>query len=373
VASQALLQTKMGRSLVTPEGIDLGVTLADMGQRAGAFLIDALLLLAAMIGLTILAAYSGGDAGGMAERLPAIIWLLGFFVLRNGYFIIMEMRPRAATFGKRWTGIRVVARDGGRLTGDAIIARNLMREIEVFLPLVMIVSTLASGDIDAAMAWLGVIWTGVFLIFPWLNKDRLRVGDLLAGTWVIRTKKAMLLDDLAATPLVSAVTFSHAQLDAYGTYELDTLDRVIRTGDPATRLTVAQSIIDKIGWPHEVRDIDPFLNAYYTQLRVRLERGLMMGKRRDDKHDVAIDAASSYRFSVAQLSVYGQAELTMLAKLLRSDDATTKLTVTERIMAKIGWTQDVPDIDAFLAAYYAQFRALQESGALAIAKGQTRR
>ena len=30
-----------------------------------------------------------------------MIWLLGFFMLRNGYFILMEMGPRAATFGKR--------------------------------------------------------------------------------------------------------------------------------------------------------------------------------------------------------------------------------------------------------------------------------
>ena len=45
------------------------------------------------------------------------------------------MGGRGATPGKRMLGLRVVARDGARLTGGAVIARNAMREIEVFLPL----------------------------------------------------------------------------------------------------------------------------------------------------------------------------------------------------------------------------------------------
>src|SRR3546814_5288321 len=42
----------------------------------------------------------------------AILWLLGFFVLRNGWFTLFEMGGRGATPGKRLMGLRVVARDG---------------------------------------------------------------------------------------------------------------------------------------------------------------------------------------------------------------------------------------------------------------------
>ena len=31
---------------------------------------------------------------------------------------------------------------------------------------------------------LGIIWTGAFVLFPLFNRDRLRVGDLVAGTMV---------------------------------------------------------------------------------------------------------------------------------------------------------------------------------------------
>lgn len=275
----------MRRRLVTPEGVDLGVVLGDAGQRAAAFMLDCLVLVGAMIALTLIAVFGVWGVGEKSLEPVGVVWLLGSFVIRNFYFIIMEMRPRAATFGKRWMGLRVVARDGGRLTGDAVIARNLLREIEVFLPLSMLLAGLAEQSVDSLTGWFGFGWTGVFLLFPLLNKDRLRVGDLLAGTWVIRTTRDKLGRDLTTARLVNFFVFTSVQLDAYGVYELETLEGVLRRGDAKATITVAQAIIDKIGWQTDVTDIEGFLTAYYTQLRAHLEKRLLLGKRRADKHD----------------------------------------------------------------------------------------
>ena len=278
----------MRRRLVTPEGVDLGVMLGAVGQRASAFLLDTLVLLGSLIVMTLIALFGVFGVGEAAFKPIMILWLLGFFVIRNFYFIIMEMRPRAATLGKRWTGLRVVARDGGRLTGDAVIARNLMREIEVFLPLSLLAGGGASGTVDGYTTLFGLAWTGVFLLFPFFNADRLRVGDLLAGTWVIQTRPKKLVADLSLGS-DSSFKFSADQLSAYGTYELDTLDGVIRNGDGTARTMVAQTIIDRIGWTSDVTDIDGFLSAYYTQLRAHLESGLLLGRRRESKHDATVD------------------------------------------------------------------------------------
>jgi uncharacterized RDD family membrane protein YckC len=276
----------MRRRLVTPEGVDLGVVIGDSGQRIGAFILDMVVMLAAMIVLSILAGYALASKQG--GEMVGVIWLLGFFLIRNFYFIAMELRPRAATLGKRWMKLRVVARDGGRLTADAVVARNLLREVETFLPLTMLITGLFAGTVDALTGWLGFIWTGVFLFFPFFNKDRLRVGDLLAGTWVIRTTRDKLDLDLTTLPTVAGFAFTPEQLDAYGVYELETLEGVLRRSEAAAKLTVAQAIIDKIGWPTEVTDIDGFLAAYYTQLRARLEKRLLLGKRRADKFDIGV-------------------------------------------------------------------------------------
>jgi uncharacterized RDD family membrane protein YckC len=71
---------------------------------------------------------------GAQEFMQILLALIGFFTW-YGYFLVQELGPRGATLGKRITGIRVAARGGGRLTPEAVIARNLLRDIEVFYPL----------------------------------------------------------------------------------------------------------------------------------------------------------------------------------------------------------------------------------------------
>ncbi len=83
--------------------------------------------------------------------------------------------------------------------------------------------------------------------------------------------------------------FSQAQLEAYGIYELQTLESVLRQDGPgatATRNTVAERIRRKIGWAGaEAPDSEDFLDAYYRALRAHLEKRMLMGKRRENKYD----------------------------------------------------------------------------------------
>ena len=279
------------RSLVTPEGVDLRLRLADGGQRFAAFAIDLLAMLGMLIAMVlflILVLVMLAGLGQVALELVAIVGLLGFFLLRNFYFILLEMGPRAATFGKRASGLRVVARSGERLTADRVIVRNMTREIEFFLPLTFLIQSYAEGGGDPAWTVAGLVWTGIFAFFPLFNKDRMRVGDLLAGTWVINAPKKQLSHDLFSMARDSEpeqLRFTDAQLDVYGVYELQTLERVLREGHRDKIGTVSDAIRAKIGaWDDREEDY-AFLRSYYDAARARMERGLLFGKRREDKHD----------------------------------------------------------------------------------------
>jgi hypothetical protein len=181
----------------------------------------------------------------------------------------------------------VVARSGERLTADRVIARNLMREIEFFLPLSFLSYNAAEGAASGLMSLAGLIWTGLFLFFPMFNKDKMRVGDLLAGTWVISApRKKLTVDSLRSEePRARTIAFTDAQLDVYGVYELQTLERVLRDDQPEAIGTVADAIRYKIGLPPERGGERDFLLAYYDAARARMERGLLFGKRREDKFD----------------------------------------------------------------------------------------
>jgi uncharacterized RDD family membrane protein YckC len=278
--------SRFTRSLVTPEGVDLGVRIASAGERAGAFLIDGLIIVGILVALTIFLAMAGAGGGGKSGEVAIIVWLIGFFVLRNFYFMLFELGARAATPGKRMMKIRVASRTGGVLRGDAIFARNAMREVEVFLPVTLLVSNAASGDGLVGLA--GVIWTGVFLFLPLFNRDRLRAGDIAAGSWVVQAPRIALLPDLAAQPVdvATGFVFTPDQLEAYGIKELHVLEDVLRKARPDTVAAVATRIRSKIGWVRSDGEQDTaFLRAYYAALRRRLEASLLMGVRRKDKHD----------------------------------------------------------------------------------------
>lgn len=305
-----LRRSARDRILITPEGIALPVTVAGRGARLGALLLDLTFILVLMIGSTLaLAAIAGGvgqvirDAGmksavGRAIQFLLIVWIVIMFLFRNAYFLFFELGPRGATPGKRLAGIRIAARDGGRLTAEMVIARNLLRDIELFLPLVL----LASAGADSGAAWLAATaWFLIFMLFPFFNRDALRAGDVIAGSWVLERPRQKLEAALTAQgsrtgdtasargdddPLGAprpAYRFDDAELAVYGEFELQALERVLRENRPQAIETVYRTIAGKIGRNDGWNDEGAFLQDYYRQLRARLESGMRMGRRKADK------------------------------------------------------------------------------------------
>ena len=279
MAASLASSDRFRRTFVTPEGVDLKLELASGASRAGAFLIDAMIMIGLLVAVTLALALTA--VPGVGEFLT-ILWLIGFFILRNGWFVLFEMGSRGATPGKRLMGLRVVARDGARLTGAAVVARNAMREIEVFLPLSFLAEQTAEGTADTFLVIFSLLWSGIFLFFPLFNKDRLRVGDLVAGTWVVSLSKTALSRDLVSSSPLSTRTFPDAALSLYGIYELQTLEEVLRHENRQAVETVARTIRAKTGLPDDGDDLG-FLSDYYAALCARLEGGLLVGRRRETK------------------------------------------------------------------------------------------
>ena len=282
------------REILTPEGVPLHVYLAARGDRAVALLIDLLAMGAAITIIVLLAALGFGFGEAVGSGWIWSLVLLIWFLIRSFYFVYFELRWQGATPGKRAMGLRVIDRQGGQLRTEAVFARNLMREIEVFIPIQALLVAQYSGT------WanlLTVVWAGIFVLMPFFNKDRLRVGDIVAGTWVVWAPKGTLLTDLAgeapkpAAAASSEYTFTAAQLGVYGIFELQTLETVLRKSGPdiiETQAAVYDRISRKIGWtpePGQPVKHRAFLEAFYAALRSHLETRMLFGVRRESKHD----------------------------------------------------------------------------------------
>ena len=298
---------KRARTLITPEGLALPLTLASRGARAGALIIDMVIIVIGLIAFqwVMQELFKGvvegigfdpqQDLPGSAEFLVITSVLIGFAAW-YGYFLVQELGPRGATLGKRLVGIRIAARGGARLTPEAVIARNLLRDIEVFYPLIALLILVGLSSQGEDVGALGIVLTGwllLFLLFPFFNRDGLRAGDIIAGTWVVerpRTRLAAVLSTQGAATAegASEVTgvrydFGEAELSIYGERELQTLERLLRDSQPDALKAVHATICRKIGWDPGAGDERAFLEAFYAQLRSRLEADMRFGKRKADK------------------------------------------------------------------------------------------
>lgn len=296
--------------IATPEGLSLPFVVAPAGDRVSAFLLDLLIIIVATIGVWLLAGLSA--VVGLAEVGVSFALVVGF-LLWNFYFIHFEIRWGGVTPGKRLTRLRVISRGGGPLTAEAIFARNLMRNLEFYVPLVALFSP--GGLVPGAPGWgrlLAIVWVLVFALMPLFNHDRLRCGDLVAGTLVVKAPAAVLLSDLAdrgiprapaprkappgqaapppPPPPPEPFPFTREQLDIYGIHELQVLEDLLRRDDQGTldgRILeeVCEKIKVKINWPRESWRVPvrPFLEAFYRAQRGLLEQKMLFGQRRERK------------------------------------------------------------------------------------------
>ena len=275
------------RQIVTPEGVPVTVEVADYGERLAAFMIDFVIwtLLTLAIYIPVLSLI--GRVGGSLIAISIALFL--GFLIRNLYFIYFELAWQGATPGKRIMGLRVIERNGGPLLASAVIARNLTREVEMFLPLGILLAggRSANGMIDWSTLFIA-IWLLFFAALPVTNRDRMRGGDLIAGTMVISMPRRALLSDLVEGAM--QFTFTPQQLQAYGAFELQVLEELLRRPHQADSMQVLEEVCDKIrrkiGWTAPVprRDVVAFLHDFYAAERAYLEREQLYGKARPDKY-----------------------------------------------------------------------------------------
>ena len=156
-------------SVETPEQIDINFQQAGIGSRFYAALIDTLLLtLISLVGYYVNRQFIselGDVVGNWLGALGGII----VFAIFWGYYMVFEVTTNGQSLGKRALGLRVI-KDGGYPISFADSAiRNLVRIVD-FLPFLY----------------------GVGLICMLINRNWRRLGDLAAGTLVIKTARTNL-------------------------------------------------------------------------------------------------------------------------------------------------------------------------------------
>jgi uncharacterized RDD family membrane protein YckC len=154
-------------TIETPEQLRLDFAVAGIGSRFLALAIDTLIQIAIVV-LVFIALAAFASVRVFSIRGQSSVWLMAvtgvlFFLIFFGYFAIFEIVWNGQTPGKRMIGIRVVKDSGRPLTAAESIGRNLLRIVDQ-LP--------------------GFYAIGIVVAI--LNSSNKRLGDLVAGSMVVR-------------------------------------------------------------------------------------------------------------------------------------------------------------------------------------------
>ena len=177
-------------TLHTPESVELEFTLAGIGNRAYALLIDyiflGVILIVFLVGALIFNAVLletianlTGNTNGLELWSIAIQGLIAFFIY-VGYFVFFETLWSGQTPGKRYVKIRVIRDDGRPVRLQQSTLRALLRPFD------------------------DLFFIGVFAIV--FNQREKRLGDLVAGTLVIQEEQPVQAAQLTVSKSARSLT-----------------------------------------------------------------------------------------------------------------------------------------------------------------------
>lgn len=174
--------------IATPENVTFGYPLAGIGSRFLAALLDVIVMgcVQMLIGMGLLFLVWWVSTQTPLQQYvntdDVLTWAVGLFGLLNfavlwGYYILFEVFGNGQTPGKHLLGLRVICLDGAPVTLTESLIRNLLRLVDA-LP----------------------FFYGVGLVTMFLDGKGRRLGDLAAGTVVVRQPSALTINELLKPP-----------------------------------------------------------------------------------------------------------------------------------------------------------------------------
>lgn len=143
------------------EGVEIQLRSAGPLLRIIAWLLDTFVIIGVLmlVGILALVIQLSSVLGDGGTNIASGVQMLASFFIFWLYPVVFEAGKRGATIGKRATGLRVVNEAGTQIGWGQSMIRNFLRMIEVFLPLLPLVS--------------------------FFHPRFRRLGDLAAGTYVV--------------------------------------------------------------------------------------------------------------------------------------------------------------------------------------------
>lgn len=161
-ATEPRTQLDSTHTVLTPEYVQFNFVVAGLMSRFLALALDKVISALIFLGVALVASLTALASLGVGS----LVFFVGWFLVDWGYMSFFELLWSGQTVGKRALGLRVIQESGVRVGFYQSVLRNLLRPVDS-LPVFYLVG-------------------GVFALF---SRSQQRLGDLVAGTIVVRERR----------------------------------------------------------------------------------------------------------------------------------------------------------------------------------------
>ena len=217
--------------ITTTQNIEIEYDLASLGERIAGRLLDGLIIGAYVIILVVIAF----NMGNLVEKNP---WLIIILILPVMFYdLVSEILMNGQSVGKRIMNIKVVSLNGSQPTLGQYMNRWLFRLVDFSL----------TGSICA-------------LITVAVSLHKQRLGDMVAGTALIKTKPKTTIEQTIYAPLpVVDYNVTFPEVINLTDKDIQLVKEVILTVNKTGNTVLAYQAAEKIKQTLNVKsDLEPF-------------------------------------------------------------------------------------------------------------------
>ena len=160
----------------TPDNVGIGYDVAGLGSRFIAQLLDTLIVSVLLLVVSVSVAAALGSSDSQGSVLVALAVGGASLFTYIGYFTLCELTTGGRTPGKSAGRLRVLDLSGAAPTAGQLLLRNIARIVDVLM--------------------------GVGVVVMFWNGHSRRLGDLLAGTVVVRERSTVTFAAVVVPPPV---------------------------------------------------------------------------------------------------------------------------------------------------------------------------
>ncbi len=186
----------------TTQHVLIDYKVAGIGDRILAVLVDYLILTGYVIGVTLFVSFLGGFKSGGREGSLAFLTVI--FLPFLFYDLLCEIFMNGQSFGKKVLKIKVTKLDGSQPGIADYLLRWLLRFVDVTL-----------------------LWGSVAIVTILVNGKGQRLGDIAAGTSVVKIKPAASLEDTILTELEENYAPAFSQVSLLNDQDIATIKKVL--------------------------------------------------------------------------------------------------------------------------------------------------